>query len=189
MITKKQILCLIVLAIMTVIISAACKKKPTDTGNYMSVTEAGETPAPEFPSDSPNGKLTINTNQGLIQFKDLSFKSGAYYLLGEYTRKIYYYADIKVDENSNPYISVITKSEDGEITEEEGKFYEVSNEDGAIYNLEGVRYKSNNGITAVAVFIEDGYLRIKFSNYSLEITYSLINEKATEEMTQIIACP
>ena len=179
MITKKQILWLIALAIITVMVLSACKKKPTNAGNYMSVTEAGQTPAPEFPSDNTIGKLTIDTNQGLIQFIGLSFKSGAYYLNGDYTNKIYYYADVKVDENSKPYISVITKSEDGEILESEGKFYSVLNETGAVYNLEGVRYVDNINMATVT-FTEDGYLRIKFSNYTLEITYSLTSEITSE---------
>ncbi|WP_432633708.1 hypothetical protein [Brachyspira sp.] len=174
MITKKQILCLIALAIILVIVSVACKKNLTNSVDYMVVKQAEQSPQPEK-------KLTIDTNQGLIQFKDLSFKSGAYYINGNYTRKIYYYADIKVDENLKPYISAITKSEDGEIIEDEGKFYETStNESGEFYNLEGVRYQSGNMLTAEATFNESGYLVIRFSNYSLDITYSLLNEKAPE---------
>ena len=180
MITKRQILSLIMLAIIMAIVSVACKKKPTDVGNLSVVEEAEQTPAPEFPSDSPNNKLNIDTNQGLIQFKGLSFKSGAYYLNGERRKKIYYYADVKVDENSKPYISAITKSEDGEIIEDEGKFYDNENGKGAVYNLEGVRYKSNNRNTAAVTFTEDGYLIIKFSNYGADITYSL-TEKINEE--------
>lgn len=166
MIIKKEFLWLIALAIMIIIVSVACKKKPTDVGNYMLVTEAGQTPQPEK-------RLSIDTNQGLIQFKDLSFKSGAYYLNGDYTNKVYYYVDVKVDNDSKPYISAMTKDEDGNIIEEEGKFYTISNETGAVYNLEGTRYQSINELTAEATFTEEGYLRIKFSNYSLEITYSL----------------
>lgn len=174
MITKKQILSLIALAIIMVIGSVACKKKPTDAENYMVVKQAEQPPEPEK-------KLPVDENQGLIQFKDLSFKSGAYYLNSDYTNKIYYYADVKVDENSNPYISVATKNEIGEVIEEEGKFYiSDTNQKGVFYNLEGVRYQSLNKITAEATFKEEGYLVIKFSNYSLDITYSLLNEKAPE---------
>ncbi len=181
MITKKQILYLIAIAIILVIVSVACKKKPTNAADYMVVKQAEQSPQPEK-------KLTIDTNQGLIQFKDLSFKSGAYYINGNYTRKIYYYADVKVDENSKPYISAITKSEDGEIIEDEGKFYETStNESGEFYNLEGVRYQSGNMLTAEATFTESGYLIIRFSNYSLDITYSLLNEKAPEEIVDEIS--
>lgn len=175
--TKRKILWLIMLVIMAVIISVACKKKPTSAGNFMAVEEApgqeGETPQPEK-------KLPIDTNQGLIQFKGLSFKSGGYILNGDYSKIIYHYADIKVDSDSKPYISVMTKDRDGNIVEEEGKFYNILNETGDVYNLEGVRYK-NNINTAVATFIEDGYLRIKFSNYGAEITYSLIEKTAEEE--------
>ena len=177
--TKRKILWLITLVIMAVIISVACKKKPTSAGNFTIVEEApgqeGETPQPEK-------KLPIDTNQGLIQFKGLSFKSGGYILNGDYSKIIYHYADIKVDSGSKPYISVMTKDKDGNIVEEEGKFYNILNETGDVYNLEGVRYK-NNINTAVATFIEDGYLRIKFSNYGAEITYSLI-EKSTEGETE-----
>ena len=173
MITKKQILWLIALAIIMAIISVACSDSPTDVGN-MAVTEAEPTPPPEFPEDNTDNKLSIDTNQGLIQFKDLSFKSGAYYSVYDTTKKIYFYADVKVDENSKPYISVMTMEEDGNITEEEGKFYDNANGKGAVYNLEATRYKSNNRNTATVTFTEDGYLRIKFSNYGADITYSLL---------------
>ena len=181
MITKKKILSLIALAIILVIVSVACSGNPTNAGDYIVAKQVEQSPQPEK-------KLTIDTNQGLIQFKDLSFKSGAYYINGNYTRKIYYYADVKVDENLKPYISAITKSEDGEIIEEEGKFYETStNESGEFYNLEGVRYQSGNTLTAEATFTESGYLIIRFSNYSLDITYSLLNEKAPEEISDEIS--
>ena len=170
MIYKKKVLWLMAIAIIMVIVSVACSGNPTNAGDYIVAKQAEQSPKPEM-------KLTVDTNQGLIQFKDLSFKSGAYYINGNYTRKIYYYADVKVDENSKPYISAITKSEDGEIIEEEGKFYETStNESGEFYNLEGVRYQSGNKLTAEATFNESGYLVIRFSNYSLDITYSLIEE-------------
>ena len=167
MITKKKILSLIAFAIMLVIVSVSCSGNPTNAGDYMVAKQVEQSPQPEK-------KLTIDTNQGLIQFKDLSFKSGAYYINGNYTRKIYYYAEVKVDENSKPYISAITKSEDGEIIEDEGKFYVMSNESGTFYKLSGVRYQSGNTLTAEATFNESGYLVIRFSNYSLDITYSLI---------------
>lgn len=48
-------------------------------------------------------------------------------------------------------------------------------------SLEGIRYEHNNVNTAVATFIEDGYLVIKFSNYGAEIKYSLIEKSAEEE--------
>ena len=184
MITKKQILCLIALAIITVIVSVACSDSPTDVGN-MAVTEAGSTPTPEFPKDNTNNKLTIDTNQGLIQFKDLYFKSGAYYSIYDTVKKIYFYADVKVDENSKPYISVITLDEDGYVTEEEGKFYDNANGTGAVYNLEATRYQSNNRNTATVTFTEDGYLRIKFSNYGADITYSLTGKSYEENFSAI----
>ena len=180
MITKKKILSLIALAIILVIVSVACSGNPTNAGDYIVAKQVEQSPQPEK-------KLTIDTNQGLIQFKDLSFKSGAYYINGNYTRKIYYYADVKVDENSKPYISAITKSEDREIIEDEGKFYVMSNESGTFYKLSGVRYQSGNTLTAEATFTESGYLIIRFSNYSLDITYSLLNEKAPEEIVDEIS--
>ena len=171
--TKRKILWLIALAIMVVMFSVACKKKPTNVDNFMSVEEPS---TPEFPSDNTNKKLPIDTNQGLIQFKGLSFKSGGYILNGDFSKIIYFYADVKVDSESKPYISAVTKDTDGNIIEEEGKFYNNLNETGAVYNLEGVRYQSHNKNTAVATFVEDGYLRIKFSNYGTEFTYSLIGK-------------
>ena len=182
MITKKQILCLIALAIITVIVSVACSS-PTDVEN-MAVTEAGPTPPPEFPDDNTNNKLSIDTNQGLIQFKDLSFKSGAYYSIYDTTKKMYFYADVRVDENSKPYVRVVTKDENGVVVEDEGKFYDNANGVGAVYNLEATRYKSNNRNTATVTFTEEGYLRIKFSNYGADITYSLTDKKAEEEISK-----
>ena len=178
--TKRKILWLISLAIMVVMVSVACKQKPTNVDDFMLVEEPS---TPEFTSDNTNKKLPIDTNQGLIQFKGLSFKSGGYILNGDYSKIIYYYAEVKVDSDSKPYISAITKDVDGNIIEDEGKFYNISNETGAIYNLEGVRYEHNNVNTAVATFIEDGYLVIKFSNYGADITYSLI-EKSAEGDTE-----
>ena len=183
MITKKQILCLIALAIITVIVSVACSDSPTDVGN-MAVTEAGPTPTPEFPDDNTNNKLSIDTNQGLIQFKDLSFKSGAYYSIYDTTKKMYFYADVRVDENSKPYVRVITRDENGIVVEDEGKFYDNANGTGAVYNLEATRYQSNNRNTATVTFTEEGYLRIKFSNYGADITYSLTDKKAEEEISK-----
>ena len=180
MIYKKKVLWLMAIAIIMVIVSVACSGNPTNAGDYIVAKQAEQSPKPEM-------KLTVDTNQGLIQFKDLSFKSGAYYINGNYTKKIYYYADIKVDENSKPYISAITKSEDGEIIEDEGKFYVMSNESGTFYKLSGVRYQSGNTLTAEATFNESGYLVIRFSNYSLDITYSLLNEKAPEEIVDEIS--
>ena len=182
MITKRKILSLIALAIMTVVVSVACGESPTDVGN-MSVTEAGPTPTPEFPSDNTKSKLEIDENQGLAQFKDLSFKSGAYYSIYDMTKKLYFYADVRVDENSNPYVRVVTKDENGVVVESEGKFYDNTNGKGAVYNLEAVRYESKNRNTATVTFTEDGYLRIKFSNYGADITYSLTDKKAEEEIS------
>ena len=188
MITKKQILCLIALAIITVIVSVACSDSPTDVGN-MAVTEAEPTPPPEFPEDNTDNKLTIDTNQGLIQFKDLYFKSGAYYSIYDTVKKIYFYADVKVDENSKPYLRVITRDENGIVVEDEGKFYDNANGTGAVYNLEATRYKSNNRNTATVTFTEEGYLRIKFSNYGADITYSLTDKKAEEEIDSALQIP
>ena len=177
MITKKKILSIIALAIITVMVPVACSDSPTDVGN-MAVTEAEPTPPPEFPEDNTDNKLTIDTNQGLIQFKDLSFKSGAYYSIYDTTKKMYFYADVRVDENSKPYVRVVTKDENGVVVEDEGKFYDNANGVGAVYNLEATRYKSNNRNTATVTFTEEGYLRIKFSNYGADITYSLTDKKA-----------
>ena len=86
MITKKQTLSLITFAIMMVIDSMACSEKLRNVGS-MPVTEAGQTPTPEYSPDNPNNKLTIYTNQCLIQFKDLSFKSDAYYFMYDMSKK------------------------------------------------------------------------------------------------------
>ena len=183
MIRKKQTLLLVAIAIISVIISIACSKKPTDAKNFMVVEIVGRTPTPEFSLDNPDGKLAIDSAQGLIQFRDLTFKSGAYYQDGDNSKVIYFYAYVKVDSSSKPYIGVITKDANGNIVEESGKFYTISNQNGAVYNLEGIRYRNSIKNSADVTFTEDGYLRIKFSNYGTEITYSLTTENAPEEVS------
>ena len=178
MISKKQILLLMVLA---VIVLAACSEKPTEEKSLTVVEKAGRTPIPKFDFDNNVKKLNIDYTKGLIQFKDITFKSGGYYLNGDRSKIIYFYAYVKIDNSSKPYIRVITKDIDGNIVEEEGKFYTVSNQTGVVYNLEGNRYSSNK-IKAEAIFIEEGYLRIKFNNYGTEIVYAYRDEKVSEEI-------
>ena len=179
MIRKKQILWLMAF---TVIISVACSVKPTKEESLIVVEKAGRTPIPKFNLDSNVKKLTSDYTKGLIQFKYLTFKSGAYYQNGDRSKIIYFYAYVKVNNSSKPYISVITLDADGNIVEEEGKFYTVSNQTGTTYNLEGNRYK-NNKVKAEAIFIGEGYLRIKFNNYGTEIVYAYTDEKAPEEIS------
>lgn len=183
MIVKKQILWLIAIAIITVMVSSACSEKPTDAKNFSVMAIAGRTPTPEFSLDNASGKLTIDSTKGLIQFKDLSFKSGAYYQNGDRSKVIYFYAYVKVDSSSKPYIGVITKDANGNVVEETGKFYTVSEQKGAVYDLEGVRYRKNIPNSATATFVESGYLRIKFSNYGAEIVYSLTTENSPVEVS------
>lgn len=178
MITKKtKFLWLMVIAILTVLVAFACSEKPTEAQNLSAAEQVGQTPEPEFPSDNLANKLTIDANKGLSQFNGLSFKSGSYILYND-KRTIYYYADVKVDSASKPYISEVTKDANGNVVGEECKFYIVSNESGAVYHLEGVRYAHR--VTAKVVFTEEGYLRIKFSSYSGEIIYSLIGKTSEE---------
>ena len=92
MIVKKQILWLIAIAIITVMVSVACSEKPTDAKNFSVMEIAGRTPTPQFSLDNASGTLTIDSTKGLIQFKDLSFKSGAYYQNGDRSKVIYFYA-------------------------------------------------------------------------------------------------
>lgn len=179
MLTKKTktILNLTAIAIITIFIAFACSEKPTEAQNLSAAEQVGQTPEPEFPSDNLANKLTIDANKDLSQFNGLSFKSGSYILYND-KRTIYHYADVKVDSASKPYISEVTKDANGNVVGEECKFYIVSNESGAVYHLEGVRYAHR--ITAKVVFTEEGYLRIKFSSYSGEIIYSLIGKTSEE---------
>lgn len=158
----KKILWLMSIVIIIALVTFGCKKKPTDAGNVFS----GE-------QTSGQKKLNIDFTQGLSQFEGLSFKSGGYVKNGDYSKLIYYYAYVKVDAQLKPYISVVKKDSDGNIVEDQGEFYSVSNESGAVYNLEGVKYNGSSKITAEFIFTEEGYLNIKFDNYSLDITCPL----------------
>lgn len=168
----KKILWLIVIAIIISFIALACKKRPTNAANLSVIEEAGQTPSPEK-------KLTIDSSKGLSQFEGLSFKSGVYKRKnGDYSKSIYFYADVKVDSKSKPYISIISKDEEENIVEDQGEFYSISNETGAVYNLTGAKYGGK--ITAEVTFTEDGYLHIKFNHYSSVIICSLIGKTETE---------
>ncbi len=176
MITRgtKKILWLMAIATIMVFIVLACKKKPTNTGDFFSIEQA---PGEIGQIPEPDKKLSIDSTQGLIQFKGLSFKSGVYNRKKSdgSSKLVYYYADVKVDSQFKPYISVVARDFDENIVEDQGKFYSTANETGAIYNLKGDKY--DGAITAEFVFVEEGYLKIKFNNYSGEVICSLTERK------------
>lgn len=187
---RKKILCLMAIAIITVFIALACSDKPTNASNFSTMEfieratgASGETPQPEFSLQDGERKLNINMAQGLSQFRNKSFKSGGYIRNKDHSKLFHYYADVRVDSQGKPYISVIRKYVYEDVLEDQGKLYTISNETGTNYNLEVVIYKVNSSTktTAKATFTEDGRLIIKFSNYRDEIICSL-TENLPEEI-------
>lgn len=178
--TRKNFLWLMAIAIITVFVALACSDKPTDANasNFSEIEYIEQAPRQMFNLDTVDN-LEIDSSRDLTQFQGKSFKSGAYIRNKDYSKLFYYYADVNIDSQSKPYISVIRKYAEGNVLEDIGKLYPFSDETGGTYyNLEVVRYKINSSakITASATFTEDGQLIIKFSNYGAEIILSLTKD-------------
>lgn len=178
--TRKNFLWLMAIAIITVFVALACSDKPTDANasNFSEIEYIEQAPRQMFNLDTVDN-LEIDSSRDLTQFEGKSFKSGAYIRNKDYSKLFYYYADVNIDSQSKPYISVIRKYAEGNVLEDIGKLYPFSDETGGTYyNLEVVRYKINSSskITARATFTEDGQLIIKFSNYGAEIILSLTKD-------------
>ena len=108
----------------------------------------------------------------MSQFKGLYYKSGAYNISGF----------------ENTYLFTFTaRIYDNYIQFEDGvKFYADSTNVGSNYYLEGGPRDGKQKIFANVSFDQDGYLTVKFENYSKEIKYALSedNVEINDEISQ-----
>ena len=172
----KKFLSIIVIAIIGSMLFMACKAKPTDLNNYQVEEPAVNPTNPETPNptneNSQKVEVKIDNNNDLRQF-------------GEGTRenfKGYHYVSKEYMINGKPYKFTATVGWDSYqyyIQFEDGyKFYQ-----GAGPSCKGANYKlviqsgaSRNGGAcqyADVVFTTNGYLYVKFNNYSWTIEYAL----------------
>ena len=180
----KKFLSIIVIAIIGSMLFIACKAKPTDLNNYQVEEPAVNPTNPETPNptneNSQKVEVKIDNNNDLRQF-------------GEGTRenfKGYHYVSKEYMINGKPYKFTATVGWDSYqyyIQFEDGyKFYQ-----GAGPSCKGANYKlviqsgaSRNGGAcqyADVVFTTDGYLYVKFNNYSWTIEYALSKKEEVKE--------
>lgn len=180
----KKFLSIIVIAIIGSMLFIACKAKPTDLNNYQVEEPAVNPTNPETPNptneNSQKVEVKIDNNNDLRQF-------------GEGTRenfKGYHYVSKEYMINGKPYKFTATVGWDSYqyyIQFEDGyKFYQ-----GAGPSCKGANYKlviqsgaSRNGGAcqyADVVFTTNGYLYVKFNNYSWTIEYALSKKEEVKE--------
>lgn len=180
----KKFLSIIVIAIIGSMLFIACKAKPTDLNNYQVGEPAVNPTNPETPNptneNSQKVEIKIDNNNDLRQF-------------GEGTRenfKGYHYVSKEYMINGKPYKFTATVGWDSYqyyIQFEDGyKFYQ-----GAGPSCKGANYKlviqsgaSRNGGAcqyADVVFTTNGYLYVKFNNYSWTIEYALSKKEEVKE--------
>lgn len=180
----KKFLSIIVIAIIGSMLFMACKAKPTDLNNYQVEEPAVNPTNPETPNstneNSQKVEVKIDNNNDLRQF-------------GEGTRenfKGYHYVSKEYMINGKPYKFTATVGWDSYqyyIQFEDGyKFYQ-----GAGPSCKGANYKlviqsgaSRNGGAcqyADVVFTTNGYLYVKFNNYSWTIEYALSKKEEVKE--------
>lgn len=161
----KSIFYVIAIIVMTILIAVSCKKKTTQASDLQMVevpVSTNETPAPIEPV------LPIDNNATMKQFDGLYFESKIFNEGFKFTAKIG--LGDSGYQNGVAYIQF----EDG------CKFYQgfrFDSEYNGTYNLlyEGER----NGyapVKATATFSTNGYLYVKFENYSAAIEYALTKE-------------
>ena len=182
----KKFLSIIVIAIIGSMLFMACKAKPTDLNNYQVEEPAVNPTNPETPNptneNSQKVEVKIDNNNDLRQF-------------GEGTRenfKGYHYVSKEYMINGKPYKFTATVGWDSYqyyIQFEDGyKFYQ-----GAGPSCKGANYKlviqsgaSRNGGAcqyADVVFTTNGYLYVKFNNYSWTIEYALSKKEEVKDNT------
>ena len=180
----KKFLSIIVIAIIGSMLFITCKAKPTDLNNYQVEEPAVNPTNPETPNptneNSQKVEIKIDNNNDLRQF-------------GEGTRenfKGYHYVSKEYMINGKPYKFTATVGWDSYqyyIQFEDGyKFYQ-----GAGPSCKGANYKlviqsgaSRNGGAcqyADVVFTTNGYLYVKFNNYSWTIEYALSKKEEVKE--------
>ncbi len=176
----KSIFYVIAIVIMTILIAVGCKKKPTQAASSdLSIVEVpvstNETPEPIQP-ENPNGPvLPIENTTQMKQFEGLYFESKEY---NDGFKNFKYTAKVGCIETAVGIKNAYIEFEDG------CRFFQGFQGD---YNYNGkyvLIYEgaqgSRNGLTqvsATATFTTEGYLYVKFENYSTAIEYALAKEK------------
>ena len=164
----KSLFYLVAVVVMTILIAVACKKKPTQANASQVVVEppsTNDTPEPIKPV------LPIDNKANMDQFNGLYFETGDY--LNVNNEPFRFTAKVGIGDSGYQKGVAYIQFEDG------CKFYQgfkVGDYNGS-YNL--LYNGSRNGLDYVKAkvrFTEEGYLYVKFENYSWEIEYALAEE-------------
>ena len=176
----KKFLSIIVIAIIGSMLFMACKAKPTDLNNYQVEEPAVNPTNPETPNptneNSQKVEIKIDNNNDLRQFGEGTRENFKGY---HYVSKGYIPHEFTATVGWDSYQYYI-QFEDGY------KFYQ-----GAGPSCKGANYKlviqsgaSRNGGAcqyADVVFTTNGYLYVKFNNYSWTIEYALSKKEEVKE--------
>ena len=176
----KKFLSIIVIAIIGNMLFMACKAKPTDLNNYQVEEPAVNPTNPETPNptneNSQKVEIKIDNNNDLRQFGEGTRENFKGY---HYVSKGYIPHEFTATVGWDSYQYYI-QFEDGY------KFYQ-----GAGPSCKGANYKlviqsgaSRNGGAcqyADVVFTTNGYLYVKFNNYSWTIEYALSKKEEVKE--------
>ena len=169
----KHVAYIVAVVVMTILIAISCKKKPTQVSASQIVDEpisTNETPQPIRTNEDVNKPvLSIDNKANMDQFNGLYFESKAYELNDNFK----FTAKVGIENSGNKKGVAYIQFEDG------CKFYQVFQvgDYNGIYDL--LYSGSRNGLSYVkakARFTEEGYLYVKFENYSWEIEYALAEE-------------
>ena len=164
----KSLFYLVAVVVMTILIAVACKKKPTQANASQVVVELPST------NDTPEpikSTLPIDNNANMDQFDGLYFETGDY--LNINNEPFRFTAKVGIGDSGYQKGVAYIQFEDG------CKFYQgfkVGDYNGS-YDL--LYSGSRNGLDYVKAkvrFTEEGYLYVKFENYSWEIEYALAEE-------------
>lgn len=178
----KKFLSIIVIAIIGSMLFIACKAKPTDLNNYQVEEPAVNPTNPATPNptneNSQKVEIKIDNNNDLRQFGEGTRENFKGY---HYVSKGYIPHEFTATVGWDSYQYYI-QFEDGY------KFYQ-----GAGPSCKGANYKlviqsgaSRNGGAcqyADVVFTTDGYLYVKFNNYSWTIEYALSKKEEVKDNT------
>ncbi len=184
----KSIFYVMAIIVMTILVAVSCKKKTTQSSDFQMVevpVSTNETPKPIPPStntnETPTGPiLPIENTVQMKQFEGLYFESKKYNNNGNKDFK--FTAKVGCVETAigikNPYIEF----EDG------CRFFQGFQGD---YNYNGryvLLYEGAQGprnglytVAAEATFTTNGYLYVRFENYSDTIEYALAEEDINKE--------
>lgn len=179
----KSLFYIAAIVVMTILIAVSCKKKSTQASAFQIVDEpisTNETPEPVQTNEDINKPvLPIDNKANMDQFNGLYFESKAY----ELNNNFKFTAKVGIGDSGYQKGVAYIQFEDG------CKFYQgfqVGDYNG-IYNL--LYSGSRNGldyVKAKARFTEEGYLYVKFENYSWEIEYALAEEGADSNPSEVL---